>query len=180
MQLNSGMVRGRDGVEYFWRGHSRNARNFEIWPRSGSSVLSLIPRSIHCFERVCSGHGTAHYSASSHCHGIGERPAYFPKFCRPGRRFRLSEGLPNSGKKRASPDGPIFIGAHPQIAPVFKHLCRSTISPRLSCPTRWNELLPISMPITAIALLSFCDMACSLSVAPLASFTSSGAGTRTH
>jgi hypothetical protein len=28
---NSGMLRGRDGVEYFWLGQSRNARNFEIW-----------------------------------------------------------------------------------------------------------------------------------------------------
>jgi hypothetical protein len=31
---NSGMVRGSDGVEYFWRGHSRNASNFGIWMRS--------------------------------------------------------------------------------------------------------------------------------------------------
>jgi hypothetical protein len=29
----------------------------------------------------------------------------------------------------------------------------------LSWPTRWNEFLPISMPITAIALLSFSDIA---------------------
>jgi hypothetical protein len=34
-------------------------------------------------------------------------------------------------------------------------------------PITWNECLPISVPITAIALLSFCDMACSLSFAPL-------------
>jgi hypothetical protein len=33
----------------------------------------------------------------------------------------------------------------------------------LSCPTTWNEFFPISMPITAIALFSFCDMVCSLS-----------------
>src|SRR5215467_12280985 len=46
------------------------------------------------------------------------------------------------------------------------HFCRSTISPRLSCPTTWNEFLPISMPTTAIALLSLCDMACSLTLAP--------------
>src|SRR5262245_32361251 len=46
------------------------------------------------------------------------------------------------------------------------HFCCSTISPRLSCPTRWNEFLPISMPTTAIALLSLCDMACSLILAP--------------
>src|SRR5262249_44413589 len=41
------------------------------------------------------------------------------------------------------------------------HFCRSTILPRRSWPTRWNEFLPISMPITAISLLSFSDMACS-------------------
>jgi hypothetical protein len=34
----------------------------------------------------------------------------------------------------------------------------------------WNEFLPISMPTTVIALLRFWDMACSLSLAPLASF----------
>jgi hypothetical protein len=28
----------------------------------------------------------------------------------------------------------------------------------------WNEFLPISIPITAISLLSFCNMACSLSL----------------
>src|SRR5262245_45327334 len=39
------------------------------------------------------------------------------------------------------------------------HFCRSTILPRRSWPTRWNEFLPISMPITAISLLSFSDMA---------------------
>src|SRR5262250_2447768 len=41
------------------------------------------------------------------------------------------------------------------------HFYRSTILPRRSWPTRWNEFLPISMPITAISLLSFSDMACS-------------------
>jgi hypothetical protein len=30
-----------------------------------------------------------------------------------------------------------------------------------SWPTMWNEFLPISMPITAISLLNFSDMACS-------------------
>ena len=54
------------------------------------------------------------------------------------------------------------------------HFCRSTIAPRLSWPTRWNEFLPISMPITAIALLSFSDMTCSLASLPLACFSSSG------
>jgi hypothetical protein len=33
------------------------------------------------------------------------------------------------------------------------HFCRSTMAPRVSWPTTWNEFLPISMPITAIALL---------------------------
>src|SRR5437868_14907224 len=46
------------------------------------------------------------------------------------------------------------------------HFCRSTILPRRSWPTRWKEFLPISMPITAISLLSFSDMACSLSSLP--------------
>src|SRR6516165_6663388 len=41
------------------------------------------------------------------------------------------------------------------------HFCRNTMLPRRSWPTRWNEFLPISMPITAISLLSFWDMACS-------------------
>src|ERR1700738_4494595 len=33
------------------------------------------------------------------------------------------------------------------------HFCRSTMAPRASWPTTWNEFLPISMPITAIAVL---------------------------
>src|SRR5260370_41522582 len=49
------------------------------------------------------------------------------------------------------------------------HFCRSTMAPRSSWPTTWNEFLPISMPITAIVLSSFWDMACSLSLAPLPS-----------
>src|SRR5262245_29891468 len=49
------------------------------------------------------------------------------------------------------------------------HFCRSTIAPRRSCPTTWNEFLPISMPTTAIALVDFWDMACSFS-APRTSF----------
>jgi hypothetical protein len=40
---------------------------------------------------------------------------------------------------------------------------RTSIS---SWPTTWNEFLPISMPITAIA--GVWDMACSLSLVPLA------------
>src|SRR6516165_3276110 len=35
------------------------------------------------------------------------------------------------------------------------------MAPRSSRPTTWNEFLPISMPITATALLRFWDMACS-------------------
>src|SRR6266446_7790613 len=46
------------------------------------------------------------------------------------------------------------------------HFCRSTMAPRASWPTTWNEFLPISMPITAIAVLGVWDMACSLSLAP--------------
>src|SRR6187200_3111497 len=41
------------------------------------------------------------------------------------------------------------------------HFCRNTMLPRRSWPTMWNEFLPISMPITAISLLNFSDMACS-------------------
>src|SRR6266508_604303 len=52
------------------------------------------------------------------------------------------------------------------------HFCRSTMAPRASWPTTWNEFLPISMPITAIALSNFWDMACSLSLAPLPSILS--------
>src|SRR6516165_9341254 len=46
------------------------------------------------------------------------------------------------------------------------HFCRSSKAPRRSWPTMWNEFLPISIPITAISLLSFCNMACSLSLVP--------------
>jgi hypothetical protein len=54
--------------------------------------------------------------------------------------------------------------------------CRSTIAPRLSWPTMWNEFLSISTPITAIALLSFYDM---LEFgAPCQLLSSSGAGVR--
>src|SRR4029077_16832929 len=51
------------------------------------------------------------------------------------------------------------------------HFCRSTMAPHLSRPMTWQEFLPISMPATAIAVLSFEDIACSLSLAPLASVT---------
>ena len=59
------------------------------------------------------------------------------------------------------------------------HFCRNTIAPRLSCPTTWNEFLPISMPITAIAVSSSCDMACSLGSAPPSPASlAAGAGAR--
>src|SRR6266478_2737438 len=54
------------------------------------------------------------------------------------------------------------------------HFCRSTIAPRPSRPTTWNEFLPISMPITAITLLSFSIMACSFHLAPPASLLADG------
>src|SRR5580704_12297872 len=38
------------------------------------------------------------------------------------------------------------------------HFCRSTMAPRAPWPTTWNEFLPISMPITAIAVLDVRDM----------------------
>src|SRR5258707_9981279 len=40
------------------------------------------------------------------------------------------------------------------------HFCRSTMAPRLSRPMTWKEFLPISMPATAIAVLSFEGIAC--------------------
>src|ERR1700690_611077 len=49
------------------------------------------------------------------------------------------------------------------------HFCRSTMAPHSSWPTTWNEFLPISMPMTAIGLSSFWDMACSLSLSGLPS-----------
>src|SRR5215475_9824600 len=49
------------------------------------------------------------------------------------------------------------------------HFCRSTMAPRQFWPTMWNEFLPISMPIAAGEVSSFCDMACSLSSVPPAS-----------
>jgi hypothetical protein len=50
------MIKGREGVEYFWRGHSRNARNFEIWLRSR---LSTRPK------RGCDPKNRFHSSLSS-------------------------------------------------------------------------------------------------------------------
>src|SRR5258707_15026434 len=39
------------------------------------------------------------------------------------------------------------------------HFCRSTIAPRRSRPTTWNEFLPISMPIVAMVAIDLLDMA---------------------
>src|SRR5713101_5727498 len=39
------------------------------------------------------------------------------------------------------------------------HFCRSTIAPRRSRPTTWNEFLPISMPIVAMVAIDLVDMA---------------------
>src|SRR5215471_13151774 len=45
------------------------------------------------------------------------------------------------------------------------HFCRSTIAPRRSRPTTWNEFLPISMPIVAMVGLDLLDMAVLLLIA---------------
>src|SRR5260370_17302136 len=59
------------------------------------------------------------------------------------------------------------------------HFWRSTRAPRRSWPTMWNEFLPISMPITAILLSSFWDMACSFVFgAPLPALLAGGAEAR--
>src|SRR5713226_8461043 len=39
------------------------------------------------------------------------------------------------------------------------HFCRSTIAPRRSRPTTWNEFFPISMPIVAMVAIDLLDMA---------------------
>src|SRR5262249_2627970 len=44
------------------------------------------------------------------------------------------------------------------------HFCRSTIAPRPSRPTTWNVFLPISIPITAVTLISFSAMGVLLSL----------------
>src|SRR5215467_911363 len=59
------------------------------------------------------------------------------------------------------------------------HFCRSTLLHRRSWPTMWNEFLPISMPITAISLLNFSDMAWLLCLrCPLPALLAGGAGAR--
>lgn len=62
--------------------------------------------------------------------------------------------------------GQHFCAEVPIDDPKVVALCRSTIAPRPSSPTTWNEFLPISMPITAIALCAVAAMACSLSWRP--------------
>src|ERR1035437_529128 len=47
------------------------------------------------------------------------------------------------------------------------HFCRSTMAPRPSRPTTWNEFLPMSMPTKAIECLGASAMACSLSLVQL-------------
>src|SRR5580704_3214112 len=39
------------------------------------------------------------------------------------------------------------------------HFCRTTIAPRGSRPTTWNEFLPMSMPIVATIGVDLLDMA---------------------
>jgi hypothetical protein len=51
------------------------------------------------------------------------------------------------------------------------HFCRSTMAPRASWPTTWNEFLQISMPITA-PLYWLSETWCSSSLAPLPSILS--------
>src|SRR5262249_9565939 len=58
------------------------------------------------------------------------------------------------------------------------HFCRSTIAPRSSWPTTWNEFLPISIPITSILLLSIWDMACSFVFGGLPVWLAGRAGAR--
>src|SRR5215467_1253812 len=58
------------------------------------------------------------------------------------------------------------------------HFWRKTIAPRSSRPTMWNEYLPISIPITAIAHLRLSDMACSCLSRPLPASNAEEAGAR--
>src|SRR5262250_1405636 len=58
------------------------------------------------------------------------------------------------------------------------HFWRKTIAPRSSRPTMWNEYLPISIPITAIADLRLSDMACSCLSRPLPASNAGEAGAR--
>src|SRR5262245_10911059 len=59
------------------------------------------------------------------------------------------------------------------------HFCRSTIAPRRSRPTTWNEFLPISMPIVATVAIDLLDMAVlHLTLAPSQHASPRGAGAR--
>src|SRR5215510_15749445 len=58
-------------------------------------------------------------------------------------------------------------------------LLRSTIAPRRSWPTTWNEFLPISMPMVATVAVDLLDMAVlHLTLAPSQHHSPSGAGAR--
>ena len=64
-----------------------------------------------------------------------------------------------------------------QIVPQPGHATPSDVAQSQPCsswPTTWNEFLPISIPITAIAELSVFDMACLLVLAPLLSLSPAG------
>ena len=76
------------------------------------------------------------------------------------------------------PDQATLHIGKPRFDLAARHFCRSTIAPRLSCPTTWNEFFLISMPITATVLLSFCDMACSFSSVPSPASHTGEAGAR--
>src|SRR5215467_1645042 len=59
------------------------------------------------------------------------------------------------------------------------HFCRSTIAPRRSRPTTWNEFLPISMPMVAMVAIDLLDMAVlHLTLAPSQHYSPVGAGAR--
>src|SRR5512132_24693 len=58
------------------------------------------------------------------------------------------------------------------------HFCRSTIAPRRSRPTTWNEFLPISIPITAITLLGSSAMGMLLSLNASCQLIADSAGAR--
>jgi hypothetical protein len=47
----------------------------------------------------------------------------------------------------------------PRFDWLHDHFCRSTIAPRRSKPTTWNEFLPISIPIVATVAIDWLDMA---------------------
>src|SRR6516225_3494855 len=59
------------------------------------------------------------------------------------------------------------------------HFCRTTIAPRRSRPTTWNEFLPISMPIVTTVAIDLLDMAVlHLTLAPSQHYSLVWAGAR--